>query len=36
MKEIFLGNKELFKGLYAYDNYKEWDKSYPVVVFDFA
>ena len=36
MKEIFLGNKELFKGLYAYDNYKDWNKSYPVVVMNFA
>lgn len=36
MKEIFLGNKELFKGLYAYDNYKDWDKSYPVVVISFS
>ena len=36
MKEIFLGNKELFKGLYAYDNYKEWNKKYPVIVMSFA
>ena len=36
MKEILLGNKQLFKGLYAYDNYKEWDKSYPVILLSCA
>jgi len=36
MKEILLGNKELFKGLYAYDNYKEWNKSYPVILLSCA
>ena len=36
MKEIFLGNKELFKGLYAYYDYKNWDKKYPVIVMSFA
>ena len=35
MKEVFLWNKELFKGLKIYDLYKDWDKSYPVVVFSF-
>lgn len=35
MKEMFLWNKELFKGLYAYKNYKGWNKSYPVLILDF-
>jgi len=30
LKEAFSGNKELFKGLYLYDNW-DWDKKYPVV-----
>ncbi len=33
LKELFSGNKELFKGLYIYD---KWDfKKYPVLIFDF-
>lgn len=35
LKEIFEGNKELFKGLYIYDKWN-WDKKYPVVKVDFA
>ena len=32
-KELFSGNKELFKGLWIYD---KWDfKPHPVLVFDF-
>jgi len=34
LKEIFSGNKELFKGLYIYDKI-EWNK-YPVICIDFA
>ncbi len=33
LKELFSGNKELFKGLYIYDKW-EFEK-YPVLVFDF-
>jgi len=33
-KELFLGNKELFQGLYIYDKI-EW-KPYPVIHFDFS
>ncbi len=33
LKELFHGNKDLFKGLYIYD---KWDfKKHPVVIFDF-
>ena len=33
LKELFYGNKELFKGLYIYD---KWDFiKYPVLIFDF-
>ena len=33
LKELFYGNKELFKGLWIYD---KWDfKPHPVIVFDF-
>ncbi|HBD94101.1 MAG: hypothetical protein A2015_12275 [Spirochaetes bacterium GWF1_31_7] len=35
LKEIFEGNKELFKGLFIYDNWN-WDKKYPVIKVDFA
>ena len=35
LKEAFSGNKELFKGLYLYDNW-DWDKKYPVVRFDLS
>ena len=34
LKEIFLGNKELFKGLYIYDKI-EWE-TYPVIHIDFT
>jgi Protein of unknown function (DUF1703)./Predicted AAA-ATPase. len=30
LKEAFSGNKDLFKGLYLYDNW-DWDKKYPVL-----
>ncbi len=30
LKEIFEGNKELFKGLYIYDNW-DWEVKYPVL-----
>ncbi|GAB6163675.1 hypothetical protein JCM12298_28350 [Desulfothermus naphthae] len=33
LKELFYGNKELFKGVYIYD---KWDfKKHPVLIFDF-
>jgi len=35
LKEAFSGNKELFKGLYLYDNW-DWDKKYPIVKFDLS
>ncbi|QEN05553.1 hypothetical protein EW093_12780 [Thiospirochaeta perfilievii] len=35
LKEIFEGNKDLFKGLFIYDNW-DWDKKYPVIKIDFA
>ncbi len=35
LKEIFVGSKELFKGLFIYDNWN-WNKIYPVIKFDFA
>ncbi len=35
LKEIFEGNKKLFKGLYIYDEW-DWNKVYPVIVIDFA
>ena len=35
LKEIFEGNKELFKGLYIYDHWN-WEKKYPVIKIDFA
>jgi hypothetical protein len=34
LKNIFLGNKELFKGLSIYDSDYEWEK-HPVIVLDF-
>ncbi|WP_459895370.1 AAA family ATPase, partial [Hydrogenobaculum acidophilum] len=34
-KEAFSGNKELFKGLYLYDNW-DWNKKYPIVKFDLS
>jgi len=35
LKEAFSGNKELFKGLYLYDNWN-WEKRYPVVRLDLS
>ncbi|QEN05551.1 hypothetical protein EW093_12770 [Thiospirochaeta perfilievii] len=35
LKEIFEGNKDLFKGLFIYDNW-DWNKKYPVIKIDFA
>jgi len=35
LKEAFSGTKELFKGLYLYDNWN-WDKKYPVVKISFG
>ncbi|MEA1910731.1 MAG: AAA family ATPase [Spirochaetota bacterium] len=35
LKEIFKGNKELFKGTYIYNSDYDW-KEYPVVQFDFS
>ena len=35
MQEIFIGNKDLFKGLYIYDKW-DWAKTYPVIVISFA
>ncbi len=35
LKEAFSGNKELFKGLYLYDNW-DWSKKYPVIKIDFS
>jgi len=35
LKEAFSGNKELFKGLYLYDNW-DWDKKYPVIKLDLS
>jgi hypothetical protein len=29
LREAFSGNKELFKGLYLYDNW-DWEKRYPI------
>ncbi len=35
LKEAFSGNRELFKGLFLYDNWN-WDKKYPVVRIDLS
>ncbi len=35
LKEIFEGNKELFKGLYIYDKW-DWDETYPVIKLSFG
>jgi len=35
LKNIFEGNKTLFKGLYIYDKY-DWEQSYPVINISFA
>ncbi|MDR0912968.1 MAG: ATP-binding protein [Methanobrevibacter sp.] len=33
IKELFEGNKELFKGLYIFDKW-DWNKTYPVINFE--
>ncbi|MFP3254447.1 MAG: AAA family ATPase [Hydrogenobaculum sp.] len=35
LKEAFSGNKELFKGLYLYENWN-WEKRYPVIKLDLS
>ena len=35
IKEIYLGNKELFKGLWIYDKW-DWETTYPVVKISFS
>jgi hypothetical protein len=35
LKQAFLGNKALFKGLYLEENW-DWDSSYPVIHLDFG
>lgn len=35
LKELFKGNKKLFKGLFIYDKWN-WDEKYPVIVLDFG
>ena len=35
LSELFLGNKELFEGLYIYDKC-DWDKKFPVIKINFA
>jgi len=35
LKEAFSGNKELFKGLYLYDNW-DWEKKYPIIKLDLS
>ena len=35
LKELFLGNKELFKGLWIYDKW-DWSKTYPVIKISFS
>ncbi|MDR3062781.1 MAG: AAA family ATPase, partial [Methanobrevibacter sp.] len=35
LKELFSGNKELFKDLYIYDKW-DWNKKYPVIKIDFG
>jgi Protein of unknown function (DUF1703)./Predicted AAA-ATPase. len=35
LKEAFSGNKELFKGLYLYENW-DWNKKYPIIKFDLS
>ena len=35
IKELFLGNKELFKGLWIYDKW-DWGKTYPVIKISFS
>ena len=35
LKELFLGSKELFKGLWIYDKW-DWEKTYPVIKISFS
>jgi len=35
LKELFTGNKKLFKELYIYDKWN-WDEKHPVILLDFA
>ncbi len=35
IKELYLGSKELFKGLWIYDKW-DWEKTYPVVKMSFS
>ncbi|MEM1672955.1 MAG: AAA family ATPase [Archaeoglobaceae archaeon] len=35
LKQAFLGRRELFEGLYLYENW-EWNESYPVIHLDFG
>jgi hypothetical protein len=35
LKEAFSGNRELFKGLYLYDNW-DWEKKHPVIKISFG
>jgi len=35
LKQAFLGNKSIFKGLYL-ENHWNWDETYPVIHFDFG
>jgi len=35
LADIFLGKKELFKGLYIYDKW-DWGEEYPVIRIDFS
>ena len=35
LEELFKGNKELFEGLYIFDNW-DWSKKYPIIRLDFG
>ncbi len=35
LRQAFLGKKELFKGLYLYENW-DWEKTYPVIYISFG
>ncbi|KZX14388.1 ATP-binding protein [Methanobrevibacter curvatus] len=35
LKELFKGNRELFKGLYIYDKWN-WEEEYPIIHIDFG
>jgi hypothetical protein len=36
LENIFKGNKELFKGLYIYNEWKQWNEKYPIIRLDFG